>query len=87
MPREEFMPMTAQEGLEKWGWIPVGDPRPDLKLPFVIETTHDGRVLPKGTKVVLIGKTSAEEAREVCRVAGWRALWDEGMFFYKAVAE
>jgi hypothetical protein len=82
-----IMPLTAQEGLEKFKWIPWGQPHPVPQLPFIVESAELGRIIPPGVKLVLIATATEQEVRTVCQTAGWTWPWDDGELFYKAIAE
>lgn len=79
-------PLTAQEALEKFGYLVCGSDRPEKCGPR--RTTNHG-VLPEETLLVVIGEVTREEASTFWREAGWRDLTydDRVTHFCKAVAE
>lgn len=78
--------LTAQEALEKLGFIPAWSDIPRGLGPEI--STTDGVISP-GTVLVIIGTLSREEASRAWRSIGWEDMTREpkAMFFYKTVAE
>jgi hypothetical protein len=75
--------MTAQEVLERYGFIPLWSNKEKI-VPCVVEV-QSGTAVPLGDKLLLVGRLERDEFVRICRDIGW--LSEPGLYHYKAVAE
>lgn len=75
--------MTAQEAMDKFGWVAWGSAIPLNPGDVRVEKTNDG-MIPEGTKVVIVGKMTSAEMLAFARVTG---AWSTWPLNYKVIAE
>ncbi len=76
---------TAQEALEKFGYIVASSPCP-FPLNKEWGNAYDGSMVPVGALLVMTEEISKAEADSWNEITGWCARADS-RYFYKAVAE
>lgn len=80
-------PLSAQEALDKFGFIILGANREVLiGKPFELDNPSARAILPAGTVVVPVAFVDKDEARKYWEQAGWLDRSDSA-YLYKAVAE
>jgi len=79
--------LTAQEALEKFGFVVHLTSIP-VKSGDVVENNDPlCKIMPVGTKLLIIGHIGYEEARKVVIECGWSTHTMPGCYTYKAIAE
>lgn len=82
-----MIPLTAQEAFEQEGYLIFASPF-DRKPGDVVENSNAESCLPVGTKAVVIGKLSRDEAQVWCqRVGDSLPDYPSDAKFYMVVAE
>lgn len=79
------MALTAQEVLDKYGFIPVHSQEP-IEGGVDVHVAY-GLILEPGTVVVVVGELSEQEVLPIYEDSGWDMPRWPNSFHYKAVAE